>query len=54
MRDTVWSIVLTQAPIAVACFWVAWEIRCIGSALRDIGASLRALLTRLDDKATKK
>ena len=54
MRDTVWSIVLTQAPIAVACFWVAWEIRGIGSALRDIGASLRTLLARLDDKASKK
>jgi hypothetical protein len=33
MRDTVWAIIITQTPIAVACFWVAWEARGIRNAL---------------------
>jgi hypothetical protein len=38
MRDTVWSIILTQVPIAVACFLVARELRGIKSALEKIAA----------------
>jgi hypothetical protein len=40
MRDTVWSILLTQIPIAVACVWVAWEVRGIRRALQRIGDAL--------------
>ena len=36
MRDTVWSILLTQTPIAVACLWVAWEMRGIRTALNRV------------------
>lgn len=36
MRDTVWSIILTQTPIAVACLWVAWELRGIRQALARV------------------
>lgn len=36
MRDTVWSIVLTQVPIAVACFLVARELGGIRRALEKI------------------
>lgn len=36
MRDTVWSIVLTQVPIAIACFLVARELRGIKRALEKI------------------
>jgi hypothetical protein len=43
MRDTVWSIILTQTPIAVACLWVAWEMRGCHRALRDIARSLARL-----------
>lgn len=43
MRDTVWSILLTQTPIALACLWVAWEIRGIHRALRDIADHLRRI-----------
>lgn len=43
MRDTVWSILLTQTPIALACLWVAWEMRGIHRALRDIADHLRRL-----------
>jgi hypothetical protein len=43
MRDTVWSIVLTQTPIAIACILVAWEMRGIRRALERIGALLRDL-----------
>lgn len=38
MRDTVWSIVLTQVPIAIACFLVARELRGIKGALERIAA----------------
>lgn len=44
MRDTVWSILLTQIPIAVACILVAWELRGIRKALAqlaDVAKSLR-------------
>jgi hypothetical protein len=37
MRDTVWSIVLTQVPIAIGCLWVAWELHRIRRALERIG-----------------
>ncbi|MFO0624001.1 MAG: hypothetical protein U0325_00165 [Polyangiales bacterium] len=43
MRDTVWSIILTQTPIAAACLWVAWEMRGCHRALRDIARSLARL-----------
>lgn len=33
MRDTVWSIILTQTPIAIACTLVWWELRGIRKAL---------------------
>lgn len=49
MRDTVWSILLTQTPIALACVWVAWEMRGVHRALRDIAAQLRRLAER-DEK----
>lgn len=38
MRDTVWSIVLTQVPIAIACFLVARELRGIKTALEKIAS----------------
>ena len=50
MRDTVWSILLTQTPIALGCLWVAWEVRGIHRALRDIAAHLRRIADR-DRKA---
>lgn len=43
MRDTVWSILLTQTPIAIACLWVAWEMRGVHRALREIASLLRRL-----------
>ncbi len=43
MRDTVWSIILTQVPIAVGCLWVAWEIHGIRRALERIGRALADL-----------
>jgi hypothetical protein len=46
MRDTVWSIVFTQVPIAVACLWVAWELRGAHRALRDIAGHLERLSKR--------
>lgn len=46
MRDTVWSILLTQTPIALACLWVAWEMRGVHRALRDIAGQLRRLADR--------
>ena len=46
MRDTVWSILLTQTPIALACLWVAWEMRGVHRALRDIAAQLRRVADR--------
>jgi hypothetical protein len=46
MRDTVWSILLTQTPIALACLWVAWEVRGIHRALRDIATQLRRVADR--------
>lgn len=46
MRDTVWSILLTQTPIALACLWVAWEVRGIRRALEDIAATLKRLRDR--------
>lgn len=48
MRDTVWSILFTQTPIAVACLWVAWEMRGVHRALRDIAELLRRLSERED------
>ncbi len=50
MRDTVWSILATQTPIAVACLWVAWEMRGVHRALRDIATQL----ARLADRDAKK
>ena len=49
VRDTVWSILLTQTPIALACVWVAWEMRGVHRALKDIAAQLRRLAER-DEK----
>lgn len=46
MRDTVWSILLTQTPIAIACVWVAWEMRGVHRALKDIASQLRRLADR--------
>lgn len=46
MRDTVWSIVLTQVPIAVACFLVARELGGIRKALEKIAASTEKLSKR--------
>jgi hypothetical protein len=43
VRDTVWSIILTQTPIAVACLWVAWELRAIRNALERISAAAERL-----------
>ncbi len=43
MRDTVWSIVLTQTPIAIACLWAAWELRGIRGALNRIAAAAEKL-----------
>ena len=40
MRDTVWSIILTQAPIAVACLWVAYELHRIRKAVERVARSL--------------
>src|SRR5512143_2507178 len=50
MRDTVWSIILTQTPIAVACLVVAWEMRGIRRALERIAALLGDLERRDDGK----
>jgi hypothetical protein len=43
MRDTVWSIVLTQTPIAIACIMVAWELRGIRKALEKLGEAAKGL-----------
>lgn len=29
------AILLTQLPIAVACFWVAWELRKLRHAVEE-------------------
>lgn len=49
MRDTVWSIVLTQTPIALACLVVALEMRGIRRALERI-SDLLADLKRDDGR----
>jgi hypothetical protein len=46
MRDTVWVILLTQTPIAIACLWVALELRAIRRALERIADAAR----RMDEK----
>ncbi len=46
MRDTVWMILLTQTPIALACVWVAWEMRGVHRALRDIATQIRRVADR--------
>jgi hypothetical protein len=43
LRDTVWSIIFTQTPIAIACLWVAWELRGIRGALTRIAAAAEEL-----------
>ncbi|MFI5301277.1 MAG: hypothetical protein ACHREM_24600 [Polyangiales bacterium] len=43
MSDTVWSILLTQTPIAIACLWVAWEMRGIHRALMRIATQVDKL-----------
>ena len=43
MRDTVWSIILTQTPIALACALVWWEIRGVRKALERIAQTTREL-----------
>lgn len=48
MSDTVWSIILTQTPIAIACLWVAWELRGIRAALLRIAAQVDRLRTPKD------
>ena len=50
MRATVWSILLTQTPIALACVWVAWEMRGVHRALRDIAGHLARLADRQKDR----
>ena len=50
MRDTVWSILLTQTPIAVACVWVAWEMRGVRRALGDIAGHLQRIADRGKDR----
>lgn len=52
MRDTVWSILVTQTPIAVACVWVAWEMRGVRRALERI-AAVAAQLGRRDSAPDK-
>lgn len=46
MRDTVWAIILTQAPIAIACIWVAVEMRGIRRSLEGAELSLRDITNR--------
>ena len=36
MRSTVWAILITQTPISIACFWMAWEARGIRKALHRL------------------
>jgi hypothetical protein len=50
VRDTVWSIVLTQTPIALACVWVAWEMRGIRSALERTATLLERIAERERDR----
>lgn len=50
MRDTVWSIVLTQVPIAVACFLVARELRAVRSALERIASAVERITTTSKDE----
>jgi hypothetical protein len=40
MRDTVLSILITQIPIAIACFWVAFEMRGIRRGIEDLARRL--------------
>ncbi|MFO0552297.1 MAG: hypothetical protein U0271_28175 [Polyangiaceae bacterium] len=50
MRDTVWSIVLTQVPIAIACFLVARELRAVRSALDRIAAAVERISSSSKDE----
>ena len=43
MRDTVWAILLTQTPIAIACLWVAWEMRGVRRAMVRLGRATERL-----------
>lgn len=51
MRDTVVSIILTQAPIAVACLWVAWEMRAIRKSMDRIAKAAGKLAGEPDREA---
>lgn len=48
--NTVTSIILTQVPIAIACFLVARELRGIKSALEKIATFTEKLGTKNDQK----
>ena len=48
MRDTVISIILTQAPIAFACLWVAWEMRAIRRSMERIARAASKLAGETD------
>jgi hypothetical protein len=55
MRDTVWAIIFSQTPIALACLWVAWEVRGIRKATERITAAAEILLGReADERAARK
>ena len=49
MRDTVWSILLPQIPIAIACLWVAIELRGIRKGIESIARSVERLPTDATD-----
>jgi hypothetical protein len=48
--NTVWSIFLTQVPIAIACFLVARELRGIKAALEKIATFTEKLGNKPDQK----
>ena len=52
MRDTVWAIILTQTPIAIACLWVAVEMRGIRRSLEG-AERLLSDMAATEDQAPK-
>lgn len=49
---TVTAILLTQLPIAIACFWVAWEMHKMGKALVRFSEEVARLAKRQQDDKT--
>lgn len=43
MKDTTWAILMTQTPIAIACLWVAWELRGIRNAMDRLASLVERL-----------